>query len=270
MVEAWLAGVLALSWRSVGGILLIERLRRREVAPLPEELQQICLSLQRRMRLTRAVRYLQSVHIDAPIVAGWLRPVVLLPVEALTELTAAQIEGVIAHELAHVRRLDTLVNLGQVVVETLLFYHPAVWWISKRIRAERENCCDDFAVALCDDAVTYAWALTRLAEWRAAPRLAMAANRSPLVLRIARLLGGDAATGSLHFARLSMGVLSLAAALPRGKRVLGVFAGGSTRKGRPGCARGLSAHGDANVEATSTPSARPGSPGSPVDELIST
>ena len=137
--------------------------------PLSEEVLEICEGLQRRMGLTRAIRYCESLRLDAPAVAGWIRPVVLLPVSALSGLTAAQLEAVIAHELAHIRRYDTLVNLFQVGVETLLFYHPAVWWLGSRVRAEREHCCDDAAVALCGSPVTYAHALTRMAESKSAP-----------------------------------------------------------------------------------------------------
>ena len=95
----------------------------------------------------------------------------------------------IAHELAHIQRLDAFVNVFQVCVETLLFYHPAVWWLNKRIRAEREHCCDDIAVSLCGNAVEYARALTLMEEWRSAPVFAMAANRGPLTDRIMRVLG---------------------------------------------------------------------------------
>jgi beta-lactamase regulating signal transducer with metallopeptidase domain len=221
LVEFWFAGVVLLSLRSAGGILLVERLRRRETLPVTEELSQICLSLQRRMGLTRAIRYCESLHLDAPAVAGWMRPVVLLPMRALTGLSAAQLEAVIAHELAHIERYDAFFNLFQVGVETLLFYHPAVWWLGKRVRAERENCCDDAAVALCGSPVTYAHALTRMAESKAAPQLAMAANRSPLVDRIARLLGANRTTESFRSANLSAGVLCLSAALLAGSALLG-------------------------------------------------
>ncbi len=173
------------------------------------------------MGLTRAVRYCQSIHLDAPAVAGWMRPVVLLPMSALTGLTTGQLEAVIAHELAHIQRFDAFVNLFQVAVETLLFYHPAVWWLGKRIREERENCCDDAAVALCGSPVTYAHALTRIAESKAAPQFAMAANRGPLVERIARLLGANTAAESYRGANLSAGVLCLSAALLAGSALLG-------------------------------------------------
>ena len=97
-----------------------------------------------------------------PTVIGWLKPVVLLPASALAGLTPRQLEAILAHELAHIRRHDYLVNLLQTLVETLLFYHPAVWWLSRRIRVERENCCDDLAVSLCGDPVAYAAALADL------------------------------------------------------------------------------------------------------------
>jgi beta-lactamase regulating signal transducer with metallopeptidase domain len=221
LVEFWFAGVVLLSLRSAGGILLVERLRRRETLPVTEEVLEICESLQRRMDLTRAVRYCESLYLDAPAVAGWLKPVVLLPVSALSGLSAAQLEAVIAHELAHIQRYDAFVNLCQVGVETLLFYHPAVWWLGKRIRVERENCCDDAAVALCGSPITYAHALTRMAESNAAPQLAMAANRSPLVERIARLLGANRTAESVRGANLSVGVLCLSAALLAGSALVG-------------------------------------------------
>lgn len=221
LVELWFAGVVLLSLRSAGGILLVERLRRKETIPLSEGVLEICEGLQRRMGLKRAIRYCESLRLDAPAVAGWIRPVVLLPVSALSGLTAAQLEAVIAHELAHIRRYDTLVNLFQVGVETVLFYHPAVWWMGSQVRAEREHCCDDAAVALCGSPVTYAHALTRMAESKSAPQLAMAANRSPLVERIARLLGANKKAESLRGANLSAGVLCLSAALLAGSALVG-------------------------------------------------
>jgi beta-lactamase regulating signal transducer with metallopeptidase domain len=142
--------------------------------------------------VTRRIRVLMSSIAEVPSVVGWVRPVLLLPVSVATGLTPEQLEALIAHELAHVRRHDYLVNLGQTVVETVLFYHPAVWWVSSRIRHEREFCCDDLAVAAVGDAGRYARALARLEEVRVVqPSLAMGAKRGPLFHRIERLLGGD-------------------------------------------------------------------------------
>jgi beta-lactamase regulating signal transducer with metallopeptidase domain len=221
LVEAWFAGVMLLSLRSAGGFLVVAGLRRRESTPLNEELLELCLSLQRRMGLKRVVRYCQCIHLDAPAVAGWVRPLVFLPMTALTGLSAAQLEAVIAHELAHIRRFDAFVNLFQIAVETLLFYHPAVWWLGKQIRAERENCCDDEAVALCGSPVSYAKALAHMAEWQAAPRLVMAANRGLLSARVGRLLGANENAGTFRRASLSAGVLCLSAALLAGSAFVG-------------------------------------------------
>jgi beta-lactamase regulating signal transducer with metallopeptidase domain len=221
LVQAWFAGVLLFSMRTAGGLLVIARLRRREAIPVSEKLLALCLSLQERLGLTRIIRYCESVQLDAPAVAGWLRPVVFLPATALTGLSEAQLETVIAHELAHVRRLDGLVNLFQIAAETLLFYHPGVWWISRRVRVEREHCCDDVAIALCGNAVEYARALTLMEEWRSAPSLVMAVNRSPLAGRIARLLGIGTLKSEVRSAGLA-GLLCLTAALVAGNALFGV------------------------------------------------
>jgi beta-lactamase regulating signal transducer with metallopeptidase domain len=148
-VEVWFVGVVLLSLRPAAGFFLIERLRIRKKTPVVGALRDRCLELQQQLGLNRVVRYCESLQLEAPAVVGWFRPVILLPLSALTGLSAQQLEAVIAHELAHVKRLDAFVNLFQIAAETLLFYHPAVWWVSKRIRAERENCCDDVAISIC-------------------------------------------------------------------------------------------------------------------------
>ncbi len=132
---------------------------------------------------------LESCLAEVPVVIGYLRPAILLPVGLLAGLPAAQVEAILLHELAHIRRHDYLVNLVQMFVEGLLFYHPAVWWLSAVIRAERENCCDDVVVATQGDAYGYAAALAALEERRAVSGDAvLAANGGSLVKRIRRLL----------------------------------------------------------------------------------
>src|ERR1700722_8432350 len=221
LVEAWFGGVLLLSLRPAAGFFLIERMRIKKGAPVTRVLHARCLELQRRMGLSRVVQYRESLQLQAPAVVGWFRPVVLLPISALTGLSAQQLELVIAHELAHVKRLDPFVNLFQIAAETLLFYPPAVWWLSKKIRAERENCCDDVAIAVCGNAVEYARALAAMAEWQSVPALAMAANRSPLAERVARLLG----VSKLHWGARSAGIagsmLCLCASVLAGNALLG-------------------------------------------------
>jgi beta-lactamase regulating signal transducer with metallopeptidase domain len=139
----------------------------RGVREASAEWQRVAEHLSESLGLRRAVRLLESAAVEVPSVLGSLRPVILLPASTLTGLTPEQIEMVLAHELAHIRRHDFLVNLLQALVETLMFYHPAVWWMSRRVRIERENCCDDLAVAVCGNPLQYARALTRLEELRA-------------------------------------------------------------------------------------------------------
>jgi len=189
MLFVWLSGVSLLSLRLLTGWLWIQRLRTHGVTPAGDAWQSMAVRLARRLHLTRRISLLESCLVDVPTVVGWMKPVVLLPVSALAGLSAGQLEAILAHELAHIRRHDYLVNLLQTLVETLLFYHPAVWWLSGRIRAERENCCDDLAVSLCGDPVTYASALADLEALRCGRSLAMAANGGSLLQRVRRLLG---------------------------------------------------------------------------------
>lgn len=191
VVLVWLIGVALLSSRLLMTWLRTQRLARNAARAANDEWHRIVGQLAHAMRLRRAVKLVESAAVEVPAVIGWLRPIVLLPASTLTGLAPKQIEMVLAHELAHIRRHDFVVNLLQAVVETLMFYHPAVWWMSNRVRVERENCCDDLAVAVCGDAIQYARALARLEELRA-PEIAMAANGGALLTRIRRIAGARA------------------------------------------------------------------------------
>ena len=193
----WLAGVLLLSLRTLGGWWLIRRMRAR-LQQAPHTLLLRLDVLRRQMNIPRFVDLRLSTKLTNPLTAGVFRPWILLPVTALTGLSAEQLEVVLAHELAHIRRADYLWNLLQTLVETLFFFHPAVWWISRRVREERELCCDDIAVAACSDPTVYASALLRLEEERRTRlHLAMALDghqsRAGLRARILRILGDSEA-----------------------------------------------------------------------------
>ncbi len=199
-VLIWLIGVLGLATWHVGGFVAAGRLRCVGIMPVPESLARSFHDLKTRLRVTQPVRLVQSILVEVPVAIGWLRPVILLPVGMLTGLAPHEIEAVLAHELAHVRRYDYLVNLLQTVVETLLFYHPAVWWVSRRIRIERENCCDDTAVVACGSKVDYVTALTTIEKNRTAPKWAMAATGAKkagaTLSRVRRILGVSAPSRS--------------------------------------------------------------------------
>lgn len=191
LLAMWFAGVLFLSLRFAGGLMMIQRLKRVETGATNLPLQETLALLTHRLRVSRPVRLCESALVEVPTVIGWLRPLILLPATALTGLSPVQLEALLAHELAHIRRYDYLVNLLQTSIETLFFYHPAVWWVSAQVRQEREHCCDDLAVAACGDVLTYARALTALEQLRRAePRLAVAASGGSLLVRIQRLLRG--------------------------------------------------------------------------------
>jgi beta-lactamase regulating signal transducer with metallopeptidase domain len=192
VLSLWLAGVAFLSIYHLGGFLQTRRLTRTGNI-LNGDLETTMRSLASRLGIARAVKLLESAAVPVPAVIGWLRPVILVPASALAGLSPQQLEAVLAHELAHVRRHDYVINLLQAAVETLLFYQPAVWWVSSQMRRERENCCDDLAVAICGDRLCYARALADLEGLRApSPRLAMAADGGSLLDRIRRLVGAPA------------------------------------------------------------------------------
>jgi hypothetical protein len=180
-----------------GGWLQARRLTLRGTRPVSEAWVMTFRRLRHRLGIERAVVLLESSAVSVPAVVGWLRPVILVPASVFAGLTPEQLEAVLAHELAHVRRHDYLVNLIQAMVESLLFYHPAVWWVSRQVRLERECCCDDLAVAVCGDRLGYARALTVLEGMREGmrapvPQLALGASGTDggsLLRRIRRIAG---------------------------------------------------------------------------------
>lgn len=189
IVLAWLAGVSLLSLRLGATWLKVQRLRYVGISVASDRLQRLMSSVSNRLGLSQTVELFESALVQVPTAAGAFRPVILLPVSAVTGLSMDQLEAILAHELAHIRRHDYLVNLGQTFVETLLFYHPAVWWLSRRIRDERENCCDDLASEVCRNRVTYAEALVRMEEIRGeSPRIVMASSGGNLGSRIRRIV----------------------------------------------------------------------------------
>ena len=190
VVTFWFAGAGALSIRLAGGWVASLRLRTVKLRPAPVEWQRRLEELGARIGQSRPVRLMVSGLVHAPCVVGYLRPMVLMPVGALTGLPVAHVEALLVHELAHIVRRDYLVNILQSVAEALLFYHPAVWWVSGHIRREREMCCDDVAVSTTGDVLGYAEALMGMASARlVAPELALGADGGSLSARIARLLG---------------------------------------------------------------------------------
>lgn len=218
LAALWSLGVLALCVWHVGGWVAAQRLRVIGVREPGDRIVRLSGELSTRLGIDKPVRVAVSLLAQTPMVVGWLRPVVLLPVALVAGLTPRQLEGILAHELAHIRRHDYLLNLLQVAAETLLFYHPAVWWISRHVRLERERCCDEAAVGACGNRSEYAQSLAELAEIRLRPQLALGAGGSAgpeLLARIRAILRlDDEAPRPAARLAVAAAVLLLAAAAP--------------------------------------------------------
>lgn len=216
---AWFAGVLIFVGRLNFGLVVARRLKHAETELPSTDLLRAFDALRLRLGIARAVRLLHSARVQVPTVIGWLRPVVLIPASCLTGLSTEQIEAIFCHELAHIRRHDYLVSVFQSIVETLLFYHPAVWWVSKQVRRERECCCDAVAVAIGGDVLAYARALSYLEERRAAfPEFVLGANGGALKMRIKRLLGRPENSAASQLASIALlAILLVGAAATIGK-----------------------------------------------------
>jgi beta-lactamase regulating signal transducer with metallopeptidase domain len=195
LVAAWLLGLVLRTVRLGLALRYVRRLRQHRLVAVPEAWQQCLGRLARRAGLARPVQLLASGLVPSPLVMGYVKPVILLPISLLTNMAPAELEMILAHELAHVLRKDYLFNFVQSVVETVFFYHPAVWYLSGVLHTERENCCDDLATQLTGSPQQLARALAALAELtyfpEAAPRLALAAAgpAGSLLSRVRRLAG---------------------------------------------------------------------------------
>ena len=202
IVITWLVGVTLLSLRLIWNWGLLVYFKHSFTEPLSEVWQEKATRMADRLRLT-APSFLQSSRLKSPIVFGWLRPAVVLPVVALSGLHPLQVEALLAHELLHLHRRDHLVNLAQMLLETLFFYHPGTWWISNAVRADRELCCDLEASRLVGDQRSYVQALARMEEIRqmSVPALSLGARDGELLNRIRMLMNFNPSRGDRNMIR---------------------------------------------------------------------
>lgn len=219
LVLLWMVGVVALSVRVARRWRSIQLLVRVGTHPLSDTINHQVQRLSEQFGIRRKVQVLESALIKIPTVLGWLKPVILLPSSTIVGLTPSQLELVIAHELGHVKRYDFLVNWCQVVVETLMFYHPVVRWVSRRIREDREQCCDDMVINACGNRMEYARALANLETMRSGTMApALGASEGQLLQRIERIVCShsrvrDAVTGNSGIAIILAALILLAGSL---------------------------------------------------------
>ncbi len=191
LVVVWFLGALLLLVRLQGSMIYLSKLRRSQLQPLPQDWVWKVQELAHQLRIHKTIQIAESALAQVPMVIGHIKPIILLPVGIITGLPAREVEAVIAHELAHVKRYDYLINILQTIVESLLFFNPVVWWISQVIRKQREHCCDDLAVKCCGNHLIYAHALTNLGAWSLqTPSMSMGLFKSKgeLLQRVKRLV----------------------------------------------------------------------------------
>jgi beta-lactamase regulating signal transducer with metallopeptidase domain len=188
----WGVGVALFLARFVFAYLYTRVLRNTAHFANSTELGQILERLKNNLFIDKAISIAESSKIDVPLVLGHFKPLILFPIGMINMLSTAEVEAIITHELAHVKRYDYLTNILLTVVEILFYFHPAVWWISANVKAERENCCDDFALSQNIDKVVYAKALVKLEEIKSGgtPALAMpfSSKNHQLINRIKRIM----------------------------------------------------------------------------------
>jgi bla regulator protein blaR1 len=186
IVGLWFAGFSIFLLRMAAGLRYVRRLRQLALPPADAYWPLRVQALSEQLRLSRPVQLLESALVHTPMALGYFKPLVLFPLGMINRLTPAEVEAILAHELAHIARRDWLFNLLQAFIEALFYYHPAVWWISGMVRAEREHCCDDAAVAVSGNRILYAKTLVQVQEWAKSapsPALALALSGSASLLR---------------------------------------------------------------------------------------
>ncbi|HUS86981.1 MAG TPA: M56 family metallopeptidase [Bacteroidales bacterium] len=186
----WVLGIIILGMRLTGGFFYSNKLKRSLLFEVPPGLIRILNETKEKLGIRKAVKIFESKLAKVPVVVGYFKPVILVPVGILSGIPGDQVETILAHELEHIRRNDFLINIFQSIVEILFFYHPGLWWISSQLRKERENCCDDIALSVSKESITYARALLSMHEiviGTPSPAVAFNGNKNLLLNRIKRI-----------------------------------------------------------------------------------
>jgi len=214
LVALYVTGVAVMSIKLVMDLVQLKEIRQKQVLPIDAAWEKHLERLAAQLRIPRKVQLLISTHIQVPVMIGFLKPLILLPVAMFNNLSAEQLEAILLHELAHIKRNDYLLNIFQSIVETILFFNPFIWWITKNIRLEREHCCDDLVIASQVQPLQYAKALVALEEYRLTVNaLAMAAadNKQHLFHRIKRIM--EMKTKNINYTQKLLAVMIIALGL---------------------------------------------------------
>ncbi len=191
IVQVWVIGVSIFFLKLTLDIWMVNRLKIKGLQEVDAITKSKFNNLVERLGITQEIQIFESNQTQSPIVIGNLKPYILLPIGLLSGLTINELEAILAHELAHIKRYDFLVNILQSIIEIAFFFNPAIWWISSQIREEREHCCDDFSVSITGDKMLLVNALAQVESFRVNQPLAMAFGKKKMTLlsRIKRILG---------------------------------------------------------------------------------
>ncbi|GAA3927278.1 M48 family metalloprotease [Chitinophaga oryziterrae] len=214
LIVIYITGVAVMTIKLTMDLLQLRQIRRKQVLPIDSAWERHLDKLLLQLQLSRKVKLLISEHVQVPVMIGFLKPLIILPVIMFNNLTAEQLEAILLHELAHIKRNDYLLNIFQSIVETILFFNPFIWLISKNIRIEREHCCDDLVITGKVHPLHYAKALVALEEYRLTVNtLAMAAanNKQHLFHRIKRIM--EMKTKNINYTQKLLAVLIIAVGL---------------------------------------------------------
>ncbi|NLU95577.1 M56 family metallopeptidase [Chitinophaga sp. Ak27] len=214
LVTLYVAGMTIMTIKLLSDLFHLQRIRTTHIESMGNAWDKHLDKLTARLQIPRKVKVLISQHVQVPVMLGFLKPLILLPIAMVNNLSEEQLEAVLLHELAHIKRNDYLLNIFQSIVETILFFNPFIWLISKAIRIEREHCCDDLVIASTVQPLQYAHALVALEEYRlTANRLTMAAANSKqhLFHRIKRIM--EMKTKNLNYSQKFLAVLIIATGL---------------------------------------------------------
>ncbi len=189
---AYLLLILFLSIRWLFGYRQTQLIRQKGLQKIPADWRLFVKRIATQLGIKKEIRLFLSENITTPLTVGFFKPVILIPVASINHLTTDQLEAVLLHELAHIKRYDYLLNIILSVIELTLFFNPFTQLLSKQIREERENSCDDWVLQFKYNATVYAEALLRIAYMQSAPAFAMAASgkkKNDLLIRVKRMIG---------------------------------------------------------------------------------
>lgn len=206
----YITGITLFLSRLAFNLIWIYRLKSTNVSPVNSYWLNIMNSCITRLGISKQVQIFFSSHVDVPMVMGIVKPVILIPIALASQMSTQQAEAIILHELSHIKRNDYLINILQMVIETLLFFNPFVWLISSTIRQEREKCCDDMVVKHSADKIQYVKALTALETFRqspTSPMLGVTGSKNILLNRIKRIM--EMKQKNINYSQLAVVVISL-------------------------------------------------------------